>query len=254
MQVTPDGDYTRTGAEWNKVGYANSVHSQHVAGPDRSGLYYFRASTASGRQFAFPWIVAPAKPTAPIAVLASNITWNAYNNFGGRSNYIHADGLPPRRQSTRERKRYSTRILPGADSTRRCRSTIEPFNHIDHPTITDPIGAARRATRRPRAARRLAGTARVRVRLLRRDALDDGRSTPRYARDRRPSRVLTRHASVKRWVFEEAGGSSTSAERPQLRGRTTHRSFDDCHNGKLKGLDVKDSVVREPVCHAARVE
>jgi len=28
-------------------------------------------------------------------VLASNITWNAYNNFGGRSNYIHADHLPP---------------------------------------------------------------------------------------------------------------------------------------------------------------
>jgi len=30
-----------------------------------------------------------------VAVLASNITWNAYNNFGGRSNYIHADELPP---------------------------------------------------------------------------------------------------------------------------------------------------------------
>jgi hypothetical protein len=27
--------------------------------------------------------------------LASNITWNAYNNFGGRSNYIHPDKLPP---------------------------------------------------------------------------------------------------------------------------------------------------------------
>ena len=28
-----------------------------------------------------------------IAVLASNITWNAYNSFGGRSNYINADRL-----------------------------------------------------------------------------------------------------------------------------------------------------------------
>ncbi len=28
-------------------------------------------------------------------MLASNITWNAYNNFGGRSNYIHPDQLPP---------------------------------------------------------------------------------------------------------------------------------------------------------------
>lgn len=95
MQVTPDGDYTRAGVEWNKVGYARSVHSQHVAGPERSGLYYFRASNATGRQFAFPWIVAPARPTAKIAVLASNITWNAYNSFGGRSNYLHPEGLPP---------------------------------------------------------------------------------------------------------------------------------------------------------------
>ena len=23
-------------------------------------------------------------------------TWNAYNNFGGRSNYVNQDGLPPR--------------------------------------------------------------------------------------------------------------------------------------------------------------
>ncbi len=30
-----------------------------------------------------------------MAVLASNITWNAYNNFGGRSNYIHPDRVPP---------------------------------------------------------------------------------------------------------------------------------------------------------------
>ena len=28
-------------------------------------------------------------------MLASNITWNAYNAFGGRSNYINADALPP---------------------------------------------------------------------------------------------------------------------------------------------------------------
>src|SRR5580698_3349396 len=94
MQITPDGDYTQTGVAWNRVGYAHSVHSQHIPGPERSGLYYFRASTCSGRQFSFPWIVAPARPMAPIAVLASNITWNAYNNFGGRSNYIHADELP----------------------------------------------------------------------------------------------------------------------------------------------------------------
>ncbi len=95
MQITPDGDYTQTGVEWNKAGYGSWQHAQHVTAPARSGLYYFHARTASGRFFSFPWIVAPASPQAKIAVLSSNITWNAYNNFGGRSNYIHADFLPP---------------------------------------------------------------------------------------------------------------------------------------------------------------
>ena len=31
-----------------------------------------------------------------IAVVASTNTWNAYNNFGGRSNYVNADHLPDR--------------------------------------------------------------------------------------------------------------------------------------------------------------
>ena len=33
--------------------------------------------------------------TAQIAVVMSTNTWNAYNNFGGRSNYINATGLQP---------------------------------------------------------------------------------------------------------------------------------------------------------------
>jgi N,N-dimethylformamidase len=86
MQITPDGDFSRTGVEWNKFGYANPHHLQYVKAPDRSGLYYFHARTAAGKEFSFPWIVAPASPTARVAVLASNITWNAYNSFGGRSN------------------------------------------------------------------------------------------------------------------------------------------------------------------------
>jgi hypothetical protein len=145
MQVTPDGDYTQTGVKWNSVGYANSVHSQHVAGPERSGLYYFRAFTPSGRQFAFPWIVAPAKPRATVAVLASNITWNAYNNFGGRSNYIHADGCPPTPtiNSRAELKRYNDAgfFTWGADSYPPLSfNRPEPFNHIDFTErITDPI-------------------------------------------------------------------------------------------------------------------
>jgi hypothetical protein len=108
MQITPDGDYTRTGVGWNRQGYTSPMHLQHVTAPPRSGLYWFHASTFSGQHFAFPWVVAPARPTAPIAVLACNITWNAYNNFGGRSNYINADRLPasPVINSRQELSRY----------------------------------------------------------------------------------------------------------------------------------------------------
>jgi len=95
VQVTPDGDYTQTGVQWNRQGYALAWHRQYVTAPVRSGLYYFHASTMAGQFFSFPWIVEPATPQASVVVLASNITWNAYNNFGGRSNYINQDGLPP---------------------------------------------------------------------------------------------------------------------------------------------------------------
>ncbi len=93
-QITPDGDYTQTGVQWNQKGYGSAHHAQMLRAPERSGLYYLHAKTLSGCFFAFPWIVAPAEPQAPIAVLASTNTWNAYNNFGGRSNYINSDGLP----------------------------------------------------------------------------------------------------------------------------------------------------------------
>ncbi len=96
VQTVPDGDFTRTGVGWNEQGYVNPILHQKVRAPERSGLYYFHARTRSGARFGFPWIVAPARPTTALAVLASNITWNAYNNFGGRSNYISPDGLPDR--------------------------------------------------------------------------------------------------------------------------------------------------------------
>ena len=72
-------------------------------------LYYLHASTPSGRFFSAPWIVAPAQPAAEIAVLASNITWNAYNNFGGRSNYASPIALPDRPivNARLELKRYT---------------------------------------------------------------------------------------------------------------------------------------------------
>lgn len=145
MQITPDGDYTGTSAEWNKVGYSSPHHKQFVEAPAQSGLYYFHASTKSGQQFSFPWVVAPAKPKASIAVLTSDITWNAYNNFGGRSNYIHADEFPatPTVNSRLELKRY---IDPehqswGSESYAPLSfERPEPINHVDYAEqITDPI-------------------------------------------------------------------------------------------------------------------
>lgn len=144
MQITPDGDYTQTGVGWNKIGYV-STQPQLVQAPTKSGLYYFHARTPSGRRFGFPWVVAPAKPSAAVAVLASNITWNAYNSFGGRSNYIHADHCPPTPtvNSRQELKRYTE-----ADHATWSMQTYaplsfdrpEPINHIDRDeVITDPI-------------------------------------------------------------------------------------------------------------------
>jgi N,N-dimethylformamidase beta subunit-like, C-terminal len=95
MQITPDGDYTQSGVTWNTTGYGSPHLTQFVTGPERSGLYYLHAKTESGQFFAFPWVVAPSLPKHQIAVLASTNTWNAYNNFGGRSNYVNATRLPP---------------------------------------------------------------------------------------------------------------------------------------------------------------
>jgi N,N-dimethylformamidase len=145
MQMTPDGDYTQSGVEWNKVGYASPTHRQFVEAPEKSGLYYFRASTKSNETFSFPWIVAPRKPKSHVAVLASNMTWNAYNPFGGRSNYIHADRLPatPTINSRSELRRYQDNehgTWGYSDYVPISFDRPEPFNHIDfEEQITDPI-------------------------------------------------------------------------------------------------------------------
>ncbi|MCE9605027.1 MAG: carboxypeptidase regulatory-like domain-containing protein [Planctomycetia bacterium] len=146
VQITPDGDYTRTGVDWNKIGYNNNpVHRQFELAPTRSGLYYFHARTKSGRFFSFPWIVAPAKPTAKIAVLAGNINWNCYNSFGGRSNYIHCAELPakPTVNSRQDLDRYTDPEHIFYDRENYAPLSFdrpEPFNHVDEQEqITDPI-------------------------------------------------------------------------------------------------------------------
>ena len=177
MQITPDGDYSQTGVAWNKYGYANPLLHQYVDAPEQSGLYYFHARTQSGAEFSFPWIVAPARPAAAVAVLASNITWNAYNSFGGRSNYINPDRLPPRptvnarlelaRYTDPDHVTYDTESYAPLSFDR-----PEPINHIDASTeVTDPIEGRPHATSRQPSG----GSGRgfepraVRLRLLRRD-------------------------------------------------------------------------------------
>lgn len=146
MQITPDGDYTQSGVEWNKIGYNNNpVHRQFETAPSRSGLYYFHARTRSGQFFAFPWIVAPQRPQARLAVLASNINWNAYNSFGGRSNYILCAELPPRPtvNSRQDLVRYTDPdhvFYDREDYAPLSFDRPEPINHVDeHEQITDPI-------------------------------------------------------------------------------------------------------------------
>ena len=147
MQITPDGDYTRTGVAWNKQGYGDPHLSQLVAGPERSGLYYVHARTESGRFFSFPWVVAPAKPVASIAVLASTNTWNAYNNFGGRSNYINATTLQsePTINARLDLIRYTNLAYQGWGFRNEEYAPLsferpEPFNHVpEHVQLTDPI-------------------------------------------------------------------------------------------------------------------
>lgn len=90
MQTVPDGHFTETGVAWDN-GFG--VHRQYLTAPERTGLYYFHARTETGKFFSFPLVVAPARPRAAIAVLASTNTWNAYNPFGGRSNYIMAGAM-----------------------------------------------------------------------------------------------------------------------------------------------------------------
>lgn len=148
MQITPDGDYTQTGVNWNRSGYGAPSHTQFITAPERSGLYYLWARTPSGQAFSFPWVVAPAKPQAKIAVLASTNTWNAYNNFGGRSNYINADRLPdsPTVNARLDLERYQH---PTAFGTWKPRDEEfmplsfdrpEPHNHILEPgEVTDHV-------------------------------------------------------------------------------------------------------------------
>lgn len=144
-QVLPDGDFTQDGVGWNREGYSAPPT---ITAPEKSGLYYLWMRTPSGRSFSFPWVVAPAQPRADVAVVASTNTWNAYNNFGGRSNYVNADHLPgaPVVNSRQDLNRYQDDrpfgVWKPQDGEFQSLSfdRPEPNNHLfDDPEARDPI-------------------------------------------------------------------------------------------------------------------
>ena len=144
-QTLTDGDFTQAGVGWNERGFPSPPS---IVAPDKSGLYYLWAKTPSGEKFSFPLVVAPARPQQKIAVLASTNTWNAYNNYGGRSNYIHPTGLPecPLVNARQELDRYrQTAAFAGwrwKDEQYLPLSfdRPEPHNNLfDDPEVTDPV-------------------------------------------------------------------------------------------------------------------
>lgn len=146
-QLLPDGDFTQTGVNWNHFGRRFRVMDGRLAikAPDRTGLYYFHVRGASGAFFSFPWIVAPAAPRSKIAVLASNMNWNAYNDYGGRSNYISAVRLPSKPSVNPRQEEVWFRETGGDYWMTENYDALsfdrpEPVNRIDeHETITTPM-------------------------------------------------------------------------------------------------------------------
>ena len=149
-QILPDGDASATGVGWNRVGYGgNPHHTMLAAAPERSGLYFVHARAESGEFFAAPWVVAPTAGarTARIAVVLSTNTWNAYNNFGGRSNYVNSARLPdePSVNARQDLDRFDATALSGWGHPDDSYDPLsferpEPANHVpEHVRATDPI-------------------------------------------------------------------------------------------------------------------
>ena len=145
IQTTPDQDYTKFGVQWNKFGYSSPHHKQFVMAPERGGLHYFHVTGESGKFFSFPWVVSPSKPESKIVVLLSDLSWNAYNSFGGRSNYIHPDRLPstPTLCARLELDRYTDPEhlnYKGVEYDPLSLDRPESINFVpEHVCLTDPI-------------------------------------------------------------------------------------------------------------------
>ena len=133
-QTVPDGDWAASG-----VGWTDAVHA---VAPERSGLYFVHVRTDDGAFAPLPWIVSPARPRAPIAVLASTATWNAYNAFGGRSNYVSPEGLPPE-PAVNLRQTLKRYVRPGAEEWES--ESYAPLS-FDRPEPRNTVGELERLT------------------------------------------------------------------------------------------------------------
>jgi hypothetical protein len=216
MQTLPDGPFEQTGVGWDN---GHGVHRQFITAPPRGGLYYFHAKAESGEFFSFPLVVAPASPAARVAVLASTNTWNAYNAFGGRSNYVLAAGTTdtPVVNAKSDLPRYrlsdygewkSAESFPPLSFDR-----PEPYNHVPEGVeCTDPVEGRQACHLAPAEWRLLGWVERLGVGYdLYADAqLHDG------TLDLDAYRVLflnthpeywsePAYRRVKRWVFERGG-------------------------------------------------
>ena len=144
QQILPDGDFAADGVDWNRTGYKLEFQKHGVSAPSRSGLYFLHTTTTSDQFYNFPWLVSPAQPSSDIAVLASTMTWNAYNSFGGRSNYYSQAGLAatPTVNSRQDLGRYTEPDTWPYEVTAAPLSFQRPQDSHQVPrdsAITDPI-------------------------------------------------------------------------------------------------------------------
>lgn len=158
VQILPDEDFTIGGTDWNRHGFVTGpAFVYRLRAPQRSGLYYVHLTGESGAFFSFPLIVAPERPSAKVAVVAGTNTWNSYNNFGGRSNYINADGLPetPTVNARLDLPRYRL----GTGATQSATNDVYPPLSFDRPDVachvplevqvTDPMSGRLASTLAP---------------------------------------------------------------------------------------------------------
>lgn len=220
-QILPDEDFASTGCHWNWIGRPFGTDARNIIdAPEPPGLHYVHLESQSGAFFNFPLIVAPAEPTADVAVLASTMDWNAYNDFGGRSNYVAAGELPLEpavnvRQASPFLRDTGGRWWnrPDDDYAPLSFDRPEPVNRIDlDEEITTPMRRFGSEHVAPATWRLVGWLERERIPydLYAENQLDSGvLDLDRYRvliLDQHPEYWTRRmYDTVKRWVFERGG-------------------------------------------------